>query len=222
MATSSPHLRGSLVRHIFAQHRCVMQKQIASFLFQHKTCPLPGIGTLFMLNAGAEADFTNKIIAAPKPFIKFEHTETETAGLLDYLSASTEGSKYEVTEALDHFCDNFKKQITDQSNAKLESIGNFFVDETGKISFTQEELPATFLQPVIAERVIHADAEHNILVGDKETTNTIMTDFFNETAFVKDRWWIWAIVLGAIVLLALVIYFTELNGTSSFGNAIKI
>ena len=199
-----------------------MQKQIASYLFQNKTCPLPGIGTLLMLHEGAQADFTNKIIAAPKPFIKFEHTETETAGLLDYLSASTAGSKYEVTEALDHFCDNLKKQISDQLNAKLESIGNFFVDETGKINFTQEELPATFLQPIFAERVSHPDAEHNILVGDKETTNTEMTEFLAPRAEIKDRWWIWAIVLAAISLLALVIYLTELNGTASFGNAIKI
>ena len=183
---------------------------------------MPGIGTLLMLHEGAQADFTNKIIAAPKPFIKFEHTETETAGLLDYLSASTAGSKYEVTEALDHFCDNLKKQISDQLNAKLESIGNFFVDETGKINFTQEELPATFLQPIFAERVSHPDAEHNILVGDKETTNTEMTEFLAPRAEIKDRWWIWAIVLAAISLLALVIYLTELNGTASFGNAIKI
>jgi hypothetical protein len=199
-----------------------MQKQIASFLFQNKSCPLPGLGTLSIINSGAEADFTNKTIAAPKPFIQFTNTETETADLLDYLAASTEGSKYEVTEALDHFCYNLKKQISERSNAKLESIGNFFVDETGNISFTQEELPTTFLQPVYAERVIHPDAEHNILVGDKETTNTVMTEFFNETVLVKDRWWIWAIVLGVVCVLAIIIYFTQLNGTSSFGNAIKI
>ena len=148
--------------------------------------------------------------------------ETDTAGLLDYLAASTEASRYEATEALDHFCDKFKKQISDQSNAKLDSIGNFFVDKTGKINFTQEELPMTFLQPVFAERVIHPDAEHNILVGDKESTNTLMTEFLAPRAETKDRWWIWAIVLGAVCMLALVIYFIQLNGTSSFGNAIKI
>lgn len=195
-----------------------MQKLIASFLFQHKYCPLPGVGTLSISNGEAAADFTNKTIAAPKPLIHFTNTETEPSGLLDYLAASTDGSRIEATEALGHFCDTLKKE----SNTKLESIGNFFVDDAGNISFAQEELPQTFLQPVYAERVIRPDEEHNILVGDRETTNTMMTGYFNETPAVKDRWWIWAIVLAAIGLLAMLIYFTQFNGTSSFGNTIKI
>lgn len=199
-----------------------MQKQIASFLFQNKTCPLPGLGTLSVHNAAAETDFTNKLITAPKPFIRFVHTETDSAGLLDYLVATTGGNKYEVTEALDHFCDNLKMELTDRSTLKLDSIGNFFVDGSGKIDFKPQELPAAFAQPVFAERVIHPDAEHHILVGDKESTNTIMTEYLAPKSATTDRWWAWAILLGALGLLALVIYFTELNGTGSFGNAIKI
>ncbi len=199
-----------------------MQKQIASYLFQHKTCPLPGLGTLSVLNSGAAADFTNKSIAAPKTFIQFNNTETDTAGLLNYLVLTTGGDKYEVTEALDHFCDNLKKEMTDEANVQLESIGSFFVDDSGTINFKQQQLPTSFVQPVFAERVIHPDAEHQILVGDKETTNTVMTGYFNETPAVKDRWWIWAIVLSVTGLIALLIYFTELNGASPFGNAIKI
>ena len=199
----------------------IMQKQIASFLFQNKTCPLPGLGTLSVVCDSARADFTTKIITAPQTVIQFESKETAVASLLDYLATTTGADKYEVTEALDHFCDNIKNKITDQSGVQLESIGTFFVDDLGKINFTPEELPTVFAQPVFAERVIHPDAEHHILVGDKETTNTLMTDFFNETTVVKDRWWIWAIVLGVIGLLALLIYFTEFKGNAAFGNAIN-
>ena len=183
---------------------------------------MPGLGTLSVLNSGAEADFTNKAIAAPKSFIQFNNTETDTAGLLDYLVSTTGGDKYEVTEALDHFCDNLRNKMTQQPDVQLDNVGSFFVDASGKINFKQQELPTSFLQPVFAERVIHPDTEHQILVGDKETTNTVMTGYFNETPVVKDRWWIWAIVLSVTGLIALLIYFTELNGASPFGNAIKI
>jgi hypothetical protein len=219
MATS---LRRTLVRHIFVQHQTAMQKQIASYLFQHKTCPLPGLGTLSIISSAVESDFTNKIFTAPKSSLHFEHTETDTNGLINYLSATTGADKKEVTEALNHFCDGLKQKMTDQSNVELNNIGSFFVDASGTINFKQEELPVVFMQPVFAERVIHPDAEHQILVGDKETTNTVMTEFFAPTSATKDRWWIWAIVLGAIGLLALLIYFTEFNGTFPFGNTIKI
>ena len=67
-----------------------MQDQIASYLFQHKTCPLPGLGTLSIFNSGAEADFTNKMFAAPKAFIQFTDNETDPSGLLNYLAVTTE------------------------------------------------------------------------------------------------------------------------------------
>jgi hypothetical protein len=198
-----------------------MQNQIASYLFQHKTCPLPGLGTLSVLNSGAEADFTDKSIAAPKSYIEFSDTETDASGLLNYLSATLGGSNYEVSEALDHFCDNLRNEMTAHPDVQLESIGSFFVDASGKINFKQQELPAAFTQPVFAERVIHPDAEHQILVGDKETTNTVMTELLAPKSEAKDRWWIWAIVLGLIVIAAVVIYFTTFEGTASFGNAIN-
>jgi hypothetical protein len=198
-----------------------MQNQIASYLFQHKTCPLPGLGTLSVIHSGAEADFTNKSIAAPKSFIEFSDTQTDATGLLNYLSATFGGNTYEVSEALDHFCDNLRNKMTLQPDVELENLGSFFVDVSGKINFKPAELPAVLAQPVFAERVIHPDAEHQILVGDKETTNTVMTELLAPKSETKDRWWIWAIVLGLVGIATVVIYFTVFNGTSAFGNAIN-
>ena len=198
-----------------------MQIQIASYLFQHKTCPLPGLGTLSVQYSGSEADFTDKSIAAPKSFIAFSDTETDATGLLKYLAATSGGNTHEVSEALDHFCDNLRNEITKQPDVPLENVGSFFVDASGTINFKPEELPAVFTQPVFAERVIHPDAEHQILVGDKETTNTEMTELLAPKSAIKDHWWIWAIVLALVGIAAIVIYFTTGKGTAAFGNAIN-
>ena len=116
-----------------------MQQLIASYLFQNKTCPLPGLGTLSIHTSGAEADFTIKQISAPKRVIQFENKESDASGLLNYVAATTHSNNYEVTEALDHFCDNLKNEISNQANAKLEGIGNFFAGTNGQINFKQEE-----------------------------------------------------------------------------------
>lgn len=198
-----------------------MEKQIASYLFQHKTCPLPGLGTLSITGAGSVADFTNKTFAAPKPMICFEQEETDAEGLLNYLSARNGADTYEATQALHHFCDGLKQKIHDQKDVELNNIGIFFADAPGTVNFTAQMLQPAFLQPVFAERVIHPDAEHQLLVGDKETTNTVMTGLLAPGPAIKDRWWIWAILLGLTGLLALVIYFTAFNGAYPFGNVIK-
>ncbi len=199
-----------------------MHHLIASYLFQNKNCPLPGLGNLSLTGGEANADFTNKVINAPIASINFVPGETNATGLLSFVATSTNSSTYEATEALDHFCDNLKNNITVDSPARLEGVGDFFVNNNGDINFEPVQLPAEFLQQVKAERVIHPQAEHSILVGDKETTNTLMTEFFNEDAVVKDRWWIWAIVLGLIGLTILLIYFNDADGSAQFGNAIKL
>ncbi|HNJ30135.1 MAG TPA: hypothetical protein PLQ40_14340, partial [Ferruginibacter sp.] len=73
---------------------------------------------------------------------------------------------------------------------------------------------------VTAERVIHPNAEHSMLVGDRETTNTVMTEYLSAGEITPNRWWIWAIILAAAALLALLFYSG--SHAAFFGNTVKI
>lgn len=199
-----------------------MHDLIASYLFQNKSCPLPGLGNLSVMSTEAKTDFGNSVIIAPDTSIQFVAGETDTHALLNYLSNKTNTGKDEVAAELDNFCVRLKNDATQHSTASLDGVGNFFVDNNGEINFVPNELPPAFAQPVPAIRVIHPSAEHNILVGDKETTNFEMTEYFNEEAPAKDRWWIWAIVLGAIAATIVLLYLNDKNSSAEFGNAIKI
>jgi len=200
-----------------------MHYLIASYLFQNKTCPLPGLGTL-SVNAGkAEADFLNTVIKAPSPRIIFEAKENDPSSLLEYIAGKTRRSIEQTTESLQQFCNNLKTATTANQPAALNGVGNFFIDSSGKINFRSAQLPAAFLQPVKAVRVIHPEAEHQILVGDKETTNTVMNEYFSEVPVKKSRWWIWAIVLGIAALIAILLYLNNYAGLLSMaGNAMPI
>ena len=46
-----------------------------------------------------------------------------------------------------------------------------------------------------------------MLVGDKETTTTEMTEFLAEKIAPQDKWWIWAILLGLIGISIIVFYY---------------
>ncbi len=200
-----------------------MQHLIASYLFQNKYCALPGIGTLSLTAGKAATDFLDKKIKAPLTSITFSQTENTTEALPEYIAAKTNSDKYEATEALEHFCDGIKKSVNNNEPFTLESIGQFFVDGSGSIKFKPIDLPAAFLQDVNATRVIHPEAEHAILVGDKESSNTLMHEYFSDgTPLKKNRWWIWAIVIVTVALLALLIYSNSLNASSMAGNAMPI
>ncbi|MGF2411380.1 hypothetical protein [Ferruginibacter sp.] len=199
-----------------------MHHLIASYLFQNKTCPLPGLGTLSIAAGKAESDFLNTAIKAPVPAIVFETKEHDASNLLDYIAAKNNNTVFQAIEMLGQFCNNLKAAVITDNKAVLNGVGTFSADASGNIYLRQDALPQFFVQPVKAERVIHPQAEHNILVGDKETTNTIMTEYFNEEPVQKSRWWIWAIVLGTIGLLAIVFYLSNTNLPLIGANATSI
>ena len=199
-----------------------MHRLIASYLFQNKTCPLPGLGTLSVTAGKAELDFLNTAIKAPASRIVFEAKENDASNLLDYIATKTSSTLIQTIDRLGQFCNNLKTATLANQPATLEGVGNFFTDSSGKINFKSSQLPVAFLQPVKAERVIHPQAEHQILVGDKETTNTVMTEYFTETPVKKNRWWIWAIILGTMALLAILFYLINDNAVSTFGNLMPL
>jgi CCDC81-like prokaryotic HU domain 2 len=199
-----------------------MQQQIASFLFHLRNCPLPGIGTLKMQHTGAAGDFTSKMIAAPRAAIIFNSGAEDDQGLVAYLSAAQGANRHESKQALDQFCDKLKQQLASGQQVNMPGIGVFYADNNGDIHFTEQALPASYYQPVVAERVIHPNDEHQILVGDKETTNTIMTELLAPKDEARDNWWVWAIVLGLVAISMIILYFNMSNNTASFGNSIKI
>jgi len=197
-----------------------MRHQLASYLFQHKACPLPGFGSLSLVTTPAITDITNHTIAAPETAIRFSDKEINAAGLIAYLTRVLQISEADASSRLNEFCRSVKEDIAHHAKAEIPGVGRFEVDDHGNTLFHQAKLPKGFLASVKAERVIHPNAEHSMLVGDRETTNTVMTEFLATEETTHDRWWIWAIVLGAIALLALLFYSG--NHSAFFGNAVKI
>lgn len=199
-----------------------MQQQIATFLFHHNKLPLPGIGTLTMHHKGATGDFTSKSIAAPVASIGFEKTESDTSALLDYLSGNNSSERDSARRSLEDLCTKLKLDLAAQKQYEMPGIGILYADSNGDIHFTEQALPVSFLQPVYAERVIHPNDEHQILVGDKEKTNTQMTEMLAPKEEKRENWWIWAIVLSLIAITAIMLYFGMSGNNASLGNSIKI
>ena len=178
-----------------------MYNIIAPSFFQKKNCVLPGVGRLSLVTHSAETDFSNVQIKAPRQEIVF----------------TPAGKGAPVFNEFSAISEMMKRNLDEGGGVDLMGIGHFTKDQSGAIVFTPFSIDVDFSQPVTAERVIHKDAEHNILVGDKETTNVEMTEYFSEEPEAKDRWWIWALVLGATGFGVIAYYIAQhgLNGLSS-------
>lgn len=184
-----------------------MYDLIAPAFFQKKSCRLPGIGQLTLITIPAETDFSNKQILAPVEKI-------------DFTPKSGDENMYNEFSAISEL---MKKKLDEEGSIKLAGIGDFYKESDGIIRFVPVVLNPVFRQPVGAVRTIRQDAEHNMLVGDKKTTNVEMTEYLNEeaSAVFPDRWYIWATILGLIGVGVLAIYVYQ-NGWNLLGNCVPV
>ncbi len=192
-----------------------MNQYIAAFLFQNKLCPLPGLGHLLLQPGVAQTDIVNQQLLAPVPSIVFSSTEIAAEDFIEYLANRRNESFESSKTALAGYVDAIKQ------GSPMEQIGYFSTQE-GQFTFHPVAIDPLFLPAVKAERVVHPDAEHAILVGDKESTNTAMTEYYSEEAVPKDRWWVWAIVLGALAIGIILYYCNNEVCNGNFGNAAQV
>ncbi|MEI2749380.1 MAG: hypothetical protein V9E88_11540 [Ferruginibacter sp.] len=93
---------------------------------------------------------------------------------------------------------NMLQHLDVYREVKLEHAGKFFVNADGVLKFRQKEIPSEFIPDVKLERVIHPNSVHQVRVGDTETTNVAMAEYYSESGnfHAKATWWIWASVIG--------------------------
>jgi hypothetical protein len=195
-----------------------MEKLLTAYLYQYKNCPLPGIGSLLLNPGHAEFLPGQKRMLAPMPFIELSNKEVSTGSLLNFITGQKNINTAEAVEMLNNYCGRIT-QLDLNEELPFSSTGSFYKDDNGNLHFKTVSLPAAYFPEVVAERVIHPDVAHNILVGDTETNSTAMTELLNTGEEKKrSRWWIAAVSLGVIAAIALLIYFTHHNSGGMFGN----
>jgi len=197
-----------------------MEKLLTNYLYEFKSCPLPGVGTL-LLNPG-HAHFLpgEKRMIAPIPFISLYESEGTVDGLHYFIAEQYTISEVEAKRLLQNYC----KQLQDMQayeELPLDTVGSFYMDENGKLHFKSLSLPAVYFPDVVADRVIHPDVAHPMLVGDTHTNSTAMTEMLQDEPVTKSRWWIAAVVLAVVGLAVIFIYYSGYK-LGQTGNGLKV
>jgi hypothetical protein len=200
-----------------------MQKLLADYLFQYKKCALPQIGTLQIKNIPASSIFGERKISAPIPVIEFKEEIHSTEEVEAYIATHKNITRDAAADLLKKMVEDIQALPLGQ-RLEIPNAGKFCKDENDKIGFIAEEAPAHFLPQVIAERVVHPNDSHTMLVGETETNTAAMAEYFSEEdePVMKSKWWIFAIVSFAIATAAVGFYVSAKNAGSFFGASNKI
>lgn len=199
-----------------------MIEVLNSYLVQHKSLSIPGLGTIYVERKPAQSDFINKQIIAPSYHYRFDrYFDAPDKDFFTYVAAQKEIADYEAIRWYNEWAYELRNQIRTQQEVRWEHVGILKTDVTGEVIFEAQQNLVSYLQPVPAERVVRTNAQHTMLVGDKEVTNKDMTDYLNEeTVYVeKESWWIYALILATIAVVVIFFHFFQSGvGSGSVNN----
>lgn len=146
--------------------------------------------------------------------------------LVRYVANRHQLSMDDALEQVKEWCADTKSKLKRGEEVVLESLGVLTANQAGRVSFHSNGANP-FLDPIPVERVVHKNSSHHVLVGDKETTSSVMSQFYKdekESEEVKNKsWTVISMILGAIALALLVFYFYNHSfSISGIGNQEKI
>jgi hypothetical protein len=199
-----------------------MQQLLADYLFQNKQCALLQIGTLRIKNTAASSIFGERKISAASPVIEFNDEVHITEHVEAYIALHKNITRDDAAQQLKKMVEDIQALPLGQ-RLEIPSVGKFYKDENDKIGFIAVEAPAHFLPQVVAERVVHPNDSHTMLVGETETNTAAMAEYFSEEEpTMKSKWWIFAVASFTVAATAVGFYVNDKTADSFFGASNKI
>ncbi|MES2774305.1 MAG: hypothetical protein V4722_08980 [Bacteroidota bacterium] len=172
------------------------------YLIENSSLHLPGIGVLEFAEVSARLDVADIQIQSPKKVLRLnaEGQKQDKHGLMGFLSRHLDISEEQSFKVFRQFSESVRSTLGTKRILYWDNLGAFQKDETGVVQFVQTTDIDHYLPPVSAERMIRQRAEHTMTVGDTETTNTAMQEYYDEepVEIKKDYWWVWAIAIFVV------------------------
>jgi hypothetical protein len=192
-----------------------------SYLVQHKSINIPGLGTIYLETVPARNDFVNRKLWPPFQIYRFDkYFDAPDKEFFTYLATHKKIPDYDAIRWYNEFSYNLRSSIRNNDHAVWEGVGIFRQDGSGEIVFEENRLYNNILPAVTAERVIRSNASHAMVVGDRETTTTKMSELLSEETHVeKESWWIYALIIAAVCICA--VFFHVYRYGLQFGSMFK-
>jgi hypothetical protein len=228
---------------LHSKQQNMMTDVLVSYLLQHKSISIPGLGSMYIERIPAQTDFVNRRILPPDYHFRFDkYFDAPDKDFFTYLAKQQNIADYEAIKWYNEWAYALRSKLREGHEVDMPGIGTLKKDISGEIVFESAGRIASLQEPTPASRVIHTHTQHKMLVGDQEVTRKILvTDVLQENLALeqppveelpapeepvkkkKDKkgggWWVFALVVAMIALTVIFFRFYK-NGfnTSATGN----
>ena len=200
-----------------------MYEALYRYLIKHKKIDLPGIGVLALKIQSAEPEIADHSFLPPQYYFAFEKTERiPSEKLFSWLASNFNITEQEAVIRFNEFLFDLTRQLKEGKQIYWHEIGTLHKEFSGEINFSAEKKSFPWYNDVVAKKVTRENAEHTVLVGEREITSTEMIELLNDNGTRRtDHWWIWPLAIILAILIFLGWYLSENGSGSAIGNKDK-
>jgi hypothetical protein len=198
----------------------MMERLIKTYLLQKSSVSIPGLGTIYVERSPARSDFINRQLLPPSYHFRFDkYFDAPGKDFFAFLASRKKIEDYEAIKLYNEWALGIRNNLGSDNSSALEGIGVLKRNESGDVAFEPENLHDVINVAVPAERIIRTNAKHTMLVGDREISNVEMTDYLHDEVHKeKTSWWIYALIIAAVALTAILFHFFRGPNVPPFGN----
>ncbi|WP_207513412.1 hypothetical protein [Longitalea luteola] len=223
------------------KQRNIMNNVLVSYLLQHRSISIPGLGSMYIERIPAQTDFVNRRILPPDYHFRFDkYFDAPDKDFFTYLAKQQNIADYEAIKWYNEWAYELRSKLREGMEVQWDGIGTLKKDISGEIVFESAGRIPSLQEHTPANRVIHTHTQHTMLVGDQEVTRKISStdlvetsasnnnvisgdeqapELYEEQPPKKKGWWIFAIVLAALALTVIFLrMYRDGLVTSAAGN----
>ncbi len=189
-----------------------MLQLLHQYLIQHRSVSLPGLGTIQLQHIPAIINFTDHLIEPPSLKALLDDTQdTPGKSLFQYMSEKLGIEEWEAIKKLNDFSFDLKNDLRQGRELVWEDIGTLKFNTEGVLQLEAVSVSNDHMYPLPAQRIIRTDANHTILRGDTEVSESFFTEAHvaPEQRDASGRQLIWVLVLVIIGLTLLFLYLYD-------------
>jgi hypothetical protein len=151
-----------------------MNNVLVSYLLQHKSISIPGLGSMYIERIPAQTDFVNRRILPPDYHFRFDkYFDAPDKDFFTYLAKQQNIADYEAIKWYNEWAYELRSKLREGQVIEWSGIGTLKKDISGEIVFESAGRIPSLQEPTPANRVIHTHTQHTMLVGDQEVTRKI-------------------------------------------------
>ncbi|HEY4109055.1 hypothetical protein [Puia sp.] len=199
-----------------------MFEVLNAYLFQHRSISIPGLGTIYLETLPAAVDVADRTMLPPVYHFRFDkYFDAPDKEFFTFIATQQNVLDYEAIKWYNEFSFELRNRIKNEDAVSWDGVGILKKDGSGNVLFEPAASSFGFLQPTPAMRVNRQNAQHTLLVGDRERTSDEMNEWLHDDAGKRRKmaWWVIALIIAGAGLAFLGWYFYS-HGLS-MGNQTK-